>query len=68
MVKTLCDMCGKEIDCRVDGVNLDFNDGDVARLFSDLTVLESKQLCIPCACAVVDYIKSERDKKAGGTV
>jgi hypothetical protein len=25
MVKVFCDMCGREIDYEVDGVNLDFN-------------------------------------------
>ena len=64
MVKVFCDMCGKEVNREVDGVNLDFNHYGVVRFNSEYT-LKDQQLCVTCACSVIDYIKAERERRAG---
>lgn len=56
MVKMFCDMCGREIDYEVDGVNLDFNHYGVVN-FKKLFSAE-KQLCLSCAARVCDFVES----------
>lgn len=43
MVKVLCDMCGREIDYEVDGMNLDFNHYGVVNFKTPFSA--EKQLC-----------------------
>ena len=57
MYKVYCDMCGKQIDYNVDGVNLNMNCyGKVS--FSTMWS-EEKNLCLACAARVVNWIDSE---------
>lgn len=44
MVKVFCDMCGREIDYEVDGVNLDFNHYGVVNFKTPFSA--EKQLCL----------------------
>jgi hypothetical protein len=55
MVKVFCDMCGREIDYEVDGVNLDFNHYGVVK-FKTLFSAE-KQLCLSCAARVSAFLE-----------
>lgn len=54
MVKVFCDMCGREIDYEVDGVNMDFNRYGVVSFKSSFSV--EKQLCVFCAERVCKYV------------
>lgn len=58
MIKTYCDMCGKEIDCDIDQVNLDFNHYGVVKFERD----KEKQLCVGCADKVIKFIDEETTK------
>ncbi len=60
MIKLFCDMCGREIDYDVDGINLDFNRYGTVK-FRQGEELE-KQLCKRCAHKVCDYIDAEAMK------
>ena len=60
MIKLFCDMCGREIDYDVDGINLDFNRYGTVK-FRQGEELE-KQLCKSCAQKVCDYIDAEAMK------
>ncbi len=57
MIKVYCDMCGREIDYEVDGINLDFNRYGIVK-FRQGENLE-KQLCKHCAKKVCDYIDAK---------
>lgn len=54
MVKVLCDMCGREIDYEVDGVNMDFNRYGVVSFKSSFSA--EKQLCVSCAERVCKFV------------
>lgn len=56
MVKVFCDMCGREIDYEVDGVNLDFNHYGVVNFKSPFSA--EKQLCLSCAAKVCDFVEN----------
>ena len=64
-VKVFCDMCKREIDYDVDGVNTDFNSFCVVKFEHGLK--KEKQLCVSCAVRVCNWIESkskkENDKK-----
>lgn len=63
MIKVFCDMCGREIDYEVDGVNLDFNHYGVVSFKKHFST--EKQLCLSCAARVRDFVESGA-KMAGG--
>lgn len=54
MVKVFCDMCGREIDYEVDGVNMDFNRYGVVSFKSSFSA--EKQLCVSCAERVCKFV------------
>lgn len=54
MVKVFCDMCGREIDYEVDGVNLDFNHYGVVNFKSSFSA--EKQLCL---CFALQYSQGQ---------
>ena len=56
MVKVFCDMCGREIDYEVDGVNLDFNHYGVVSFKTPFSA--EKQLCLSCAARVCNFVDS----------
>ena len=60
MVKVFCDMCKREIDCEVDGVNLDFNSFGVVKFEHGWK--KEKQLCVPCTVRVCNWIESQSEK------
>ena len=62
MVKVFCDMCGREIDYEVDGVNMDFNHYGVVSFKS--TFSAEKQLCLSCA-GKMDGESTEGDVEHG---
>lgn len=65
MIKVFCDICGKEIDYEIDGVNLDFNQYGVVKFKSNWNA--EKQLCTACAAKVCKWIDEQCEKqKAGG--
>lgn len=55
MIKVLCDMCGREIDYEVDGVNMDFNRYGVVSFKSSFS--QEKQLCVSCAARVCAFVE-----------
>ena len=55
MIKVFCDMCGREIDYEVDGVNLDFNHYGVVNFKSSFSA--EKQLCLSCAARVCAFVE-----------
>lgn len=58
MVKVYCDMCKREIDYNVDGVNLDFNSYGVVKFMNNQKV-EERQLCVSCATRVCNWITEQ---------
>lgn len=56
MIKVFCDMCGREIDYEVDGVNMDFNHYGVVSFKS--TFSAEKQLCLSCATKVCNFVEN----------
>lgn len=56
MIKVFCDMCGREIDYEVDGVNMDFNHYGVVSFKSPFSA--EKQLCLTCVARVCDFVES----------
>ena len=64
MVKVFCDMCGREIDYEVDGVNLDFNHYGVVNFKTPFSA--EKQLCLSCAARVCNFV--ENGAKMDGSV
>lgn len=56
MVKVFCDMCGREIDYEVDGVNLDFNHYGVVNFKTPFSA--EKQLCLFCAARVCNFVEN----------
>ena len=56
MVKVFCDMCGREIDYEVDGVNLDFNHYGVVNFKTPFSA--EKQLCLSCAARVCNFVEN----------
>lgn len=56
MVKVFCDMCGREIDYEVDGVNLDFNHYGVVNFKTPFSA--EKQLCLSCAARVRNFVEN----------
>jgi len=56
MVKVFCDMCGREVDYEVDGVNLDFNHYGVVNFKSPFSA--EKQLCLSCAASVCKFVEN----------
>lgn len=69
MVKVYCDMCKREIDYNVDGVNLDFNHYGVVKFMHGVKD-EERQLCLNCAIRVRNWISEqcEREKNGGGVM
>jgi hypothetical protein len=63
MVKVFCDMCGREIDYEVDGVNLDFNHYGVVNFKSSFSA--EKQLCLSCAAKVCNFVENGVIKNGG---
>ena len=55
MVKVFCDMCEREIDYEVDGVNMDFNRYGVVSFKSSFST--EKQLCVSCAARVCAFVE-----------
>lgn len=62
MVKVFCDMCEREIDYEVDGVNMDFNHYGVVA--SESSFSAEKQLCLSCAAKVCDFVENGAIKEA----
>lgn len=60
MVKVFCDMCKREIDYDVDGVNLDFSHFGVVKFNHEWK--NEKQLCVSCAVRVCNWIESQIEK------
>lgn len=58
MVKVYCDMCKREIDYNVVGVNLDFNHYGVVK-FMHGEKDEERQLCLSCAAHVRNWISEQ---------
>ena len=58
MVKVYCDMCKREIDYNVDGVNLDFNAYGIVN-FRNNVKSEERQLCVCCATRVCNWIAEQ---------
>lgn len=58
MVKVYCDMCKREIDYNVDGVNLDFNSYGVVKFMNSVKI-EERQLCVSCATRVYNWIDEQ---------
>ena len=58
MLKVYCDMCKREIDYNVDGVNLDFNAYGIVN-FRNNVKSEERQLCISCATRVYNWIAEQ---------
>ena len=56
MVRVFCDMCGREIDYEVDGVNLDFNHYGVVNFKTPFSA--EKQLCLSCAARVCNFVEN----------
>ena len=56
MVKVLCDMCGREVDYEVDGVNLDFNHSGVVNFKKPFSA--ETQLCLSCAARVCNFVEN----------
>lgn len=63
MVKVFCDMCGREIDYEIDGVNLDFNHYGVVNFKSSFSA--EKQLCLSCASKVCNFVENGAIKNRG---
>lgn len=64
MVKVFCDMCGREIDYEVDGVNLDFNHYGVVNFKTPFSA--EKQLCLSCAARVRNFVENSAKMDGGG--
>ena len=64
MVKVFCDMCGREIDYEVDGVNLDFNHYGVVNFKTPFSA--EKQLCLSCAARVCNFVENYAKMDGGG--
>ena len=60
MIKVYCDMCGKPIDCDIDGVNLNFFHYGVVKFKTDWKA--EKNLCIACATRVLNWVDNECEK------
>ena len=58
MLKVYCDMCKREIDYNVDGVNLDFNRYGVVE-FKHNQKIEERQLCVSCATRVYNWVDEQ---------
>ena len=56
MVKVFCDMCGREVDYEVDGVNLDFNHYGVVTFKKQFSA--EKQLYLFCAARVCSFVEN----------
>lgn len=63
MVKVLCDMCGREIDYGVDGVNLNFNPFGIVNFKTPFP--EEKQLCLSCAARVCNFVENSAKMDGG---
>lgn len=63
MVKVFCDMCGREIDYEVDGVNLDFNHYGVVNFKKPFSA--EKQLCLSCAARVCNFVENHAEIDGG---
>lgn len=63
MVKVFCDMCGREIDYEVDGVNLEFNHYGVVNFKTPFSA--EKQLCLSCAARVCNFVENSAKMDGG---
>lgn len=57
MIKVICDMCGKEIDYNLDGVNIDFNHYGSVKMNGKQ---DEYQVCNKCAEKIDLYINDSR--------
>lgn len=64
MVKVFCDMCKRQIDYEVDGVNLDFNSFGVVKF--DHNWKKEKQLCVSCAVRACNWIENQSEQPPKG--
>ena len=62
MVKVYYDMCKREIDYNVDGVNLDFNHYGVVKFMHGVKD-EERQLCLNCAIRVRNWISEQCERE-----
>ena len=53
MVKVICDMCGKEIDYNLDGVNIEFNHYGIVKMKGEY--INEKYRNGNCLCIYMDY-------------
>lgn len=65
MVKVYCDMCKREIDYDVDGVNLNFNHFGVVKFMHGEKDKEC-QLCLRCALRVRSWISEQCGARPDG--
>lgn len=61
MIKTYCDICGKQINMKEDGVSLNFRVENIHLInqFSN----EDKQLCTACTQKVKAFIRDSAENK-----
>ena len=64
MVKVFCDMCKRPIDYEIDGVNLNFSHFGVVKFSHEWK--QEKQLCVPCAVRVCNWIEHQCEQSACG--
>lgn len=67
MVKVYCDMCKREIDYNVDGLNLDFNHYGMVK-FAHKEKVEERQLCLNCAIRVCNWISEQCEREKAEVV
>ncbi len=60
MVKHFCDICGKEINMKINGVSVSFR-ADNIHLLNDIN--EDKHLCIDCTSKVKEFIRNSAENR-----
>ena len=62
MIKTYCDICGKQINMKDDGVTVSFRTDSI---HNHNLVYEDKQLCTACTQKVKTFIHNSAEKYKG---
>ena len=60
MIKTYCDICGKKINMKDDGVTVSFRTDSI---HNHNLVYEDKQLCVTCTQKVKAFIRNSAVKQ-----
>lgn len=58
MIKTYCDICGKQINMQDDGVTVSFRTDSI---HNHNLVYEDKQLCVTCTQKVKHFIRNSAE-------